>query len=134
MALFTDVSILIAALSLITGPISVDSSIGSPILSLLASFTKRSMNSSAILLSRMILLTPMQTCPENRNAPDVAAFTAFSISASSRMTNGSFPPSSIVSFFIPALDDMNNPVATLPVKDILFMPVDTTIASPTSLP
>ena len=133
-ALFTAVSTLIAALSLINGPISVDSSIGFPIFNLLAFLTNASKNSSAIPLSRIILLTPMQTCPENRNAPDTAASVAFSMSASSSTTNGSFPPSSNVSFFIPALDEMNNPVATLPVNDILFTSEDTTIASPTSLP
>ena len=119
MELLTTSSMFNAASLFITGPISVDSSIGFPIFSLLVFSIRRSMNSSATLLSRMILLTPQHIWPENVKAPVTASSTAFSISASSRTINGSFPPSSRVSFLLAAWEAIYIPVATLPVNEIL---------------
>ena len=56
-------------------------------------------NSSATFWSTMMRSVLMQICPLLANAPKAAAFTASSMSASSRITSGALPPSSSTTGF-----------------------------------
>ena len=109
-----------AASSSINGPTSVSVLIGSPIFNLTVLETILLTNSSAMLSCSIIRFTAMHTCPALRKDPLTAARTAFSISASSSTTSGSLPPSSRVIFFILVFREIEIPVSTLPVNEILF--------------
>ena len=62
--------------SVISGPMTVSCSLGSPVLSVFVFSASRAVNSSAIGRSTMILRADMQICPWWRNAPNAAALTA----------------------------------------------------------
>ena len=67
---------------------TVSCSFGSPAFSPCAFAASRSVNSSAIGCSTMILRADMQICPWWRKAPKAVALTAYSRSASARTITG----------------------------------------------
>ncbi len=77
----------------------------------------------------------MQICPWCINVPKVAAFSARSISASSRMIKASLPPNSTQAFLskAPAWEAICRPTAVEPVKLIPFTLGLEISSSPTSV-
>ena len=73
---------------MISGPMIVSCSFGSPALRPLVFAASCSMNASAIGRSTMILRADMQIWPWWRNAPNVVALTAYSRSASASTISG----------------------------------------------
>ena len=76
----------------------------------------------------------IQTCPALANPPATVAAATFSMSASDITISGLFDPSSIVTFFIPALRQIRSPTSILPVKVIFRTLGSPVIASPISPP
>ena len=85
-----------SAASLMSGPMRVDSSVGSPIAvaSARTRASSRARNSSAIEAANKKRFAQMHVWPMKRNFESIACSTARSRSASAKTMNGAFPPSS----------------------------------------
>ena len=90
----------------------------------LACFTNSATNSSKMERWMNTLVPLEQTSPWDRKLAIRAPFTAFFMSASSKMISGDLPPSSRVTFLIPLAPAsmILVPVGTLPVKESLSRP------------
>ena len=81
------------------GPTSVASSMGFPNRTFFASATNASVKASATLSNTYTRSMDVHTCPAFKKPPQDVPLAATSISASSQMITGSFPPNSRETFF-----------------------------------
>ena len=128
-------SVLAAVGSLLTGPIVVASSNGSPssIRSAIASDSFERYSSFTSSWTRN-LSPAVQLCPALRNEATRVASTALSRSPSSQITSGPFPPISSRSSFPAARWATVCPVAIEPMKPTACVPGFAAISSPTTGP